>query len=121
MAAGYAGIIDFTGIPVGAVPVAVTPGYAGIIDFTGLPVGIEVGSPAPSPAPSPAVLPVAGFVRRREPRLRDEPQVIVTRIGRMVVTEARDGFLAAGEAGESDAQLAAAARLRALRIIILTS
>lgn len=124
MAAGYAGILDFTGIPVGALPVIVVPGYAGILDFAGMPVGIEQGSPIIPPLPPvvpPVVAPEGGFIRRREPRLRDEPQVVITRIGRMQATEQQDGFLAYGEAGESDAQIAAATRLRVLRVIILTS
>lgn len=122
MAAGYAGIVDFTGLPIGAIHAVVVPGYHGILDFTGLPTGIEAsGSPVISPTPAPS-LPSGGIVRRhRRTILHEDPQVVVTRIGRMAVVESKDGFNAMGEARESDEQIAAASRLRALRVIILTS
>ncbi len=56
-AAGFFGLIDFTGLPVGQpvvpapIPVSLVAGFYGFLDFVGYPVAGTVAAPIPPPVP----------------------------------------------------------------------
>jgi len=44
VSAGFHGLLDFIGFPVGMAPVAISAGFVGLLDFAGFPVGAAVAA-----------------------------------------------------------------------------